>query len=253
MRLDVAFLPHEVRDIEHTVCIVVDLVRATTTLTALFDAGCRTVYIARTVDGARKAAADRGALLCGERQGTKVPGFDYGNSPLEFDGLDLSGKEAVLTTTNGTAAVHLVRGAPAVLAGALRNAAAVTESALLAAGSAGHGITVVCAGREGRFALDDSYCAGYLVALLRQAAEPSGLSMTDAAIAAEHLWLAYDDPLTPIHASASGRGLVAVGLGSDLPAVAHLDISQSVPELVQGKASARCPLRLVPDEPGTVG
>lgn len=247
MRLDVAFLPGDLRDSGSCVCIVVDLVRATTTATTLFEAGCRAVYVARSVDGARHTARELGAVLCGERNGLKVPGFDYGNSPVEFHGLDLRGRVAVLSTTNGTLAVHAAARSWAVLAGCLRNATAVTNRAADLAGPRGLGVTVVCAGREGRYALDDAYCAGRLIGLLRQAAEPAALEMTDAAIAAECLSLSYDDPLAPIRLSASGRGLVAVGLDADLPFVAATDRSLVVPELARGDESPPYPLRLVAD------
>lgn len=245
MRLDVAFLPRDLRDADEAVCIVVDLVRATTTVTTLFEAGCTDVYAAPSIDSAREAARQLGAILCGERNGLKVPGFDYGNSPVELKALDLRGRKAVLATTNGTVAIHGAAAAPAVLAGCLRNATAVTNRALDLAGPRGLGVTVVCAGREGRYALDDAYCAGHLVGLLRQAVEPTALEMTDAAIAAENLLLSYDDPLTPIRLSASGRALAAVGLDVDLPFVAEADRSLVVPELARGDERPPYPLRLV--------
>jgi len=243
--LDVAFLPRDLREPERSVCIVVDLVRATTTMTTLYEAGCLTVYAAPTIESAREAALEHHAVLCGERDGLKVPGFDYGNSPVEFHRLDLHDRQVVLSTTNGTLAIHAASAAPAVLAGCLRNASAVVERATELAGPRGLGVTIVCAGREGRFALDDAYCAGHLIALLRKSVEPSSLDLTDSAVAAENLRLSNDDALAVVSMSSSGRGLTHVGLGHDLPFVAEVDRSEVVPELVRGDTIARYPLRLV--------
>ncbi len=252
MLIDVAFDPKALRALDHTVVILVDLVRATTTITTAFDAGCRAVYVAHSIDSARVCARARSALLGGERDGLKVPGFDVGNSPSELASLDLNDQELVLTTTNGTVALHAVKEARVVLCGCLHNASAVVARVRETAAHGDLDVLVVCAGREGKFALDDAYCAGYFVTLLRQETDPTTMALTDSAIAAEHVWLAYECPLDALRASSSGKSLERVGLGYDLPCVAEVDRTRVVPELVHKDSHTTWPVHLV-SIPGAEG
>jgi len=244
LRLDVAFLPSLVHTTERTVCVVIDLVRATTTICTLFERGCSAVFAARTVDDARAFARDRPALLCGERQGSKVPGFDYGNSPVEFHSLDLSGKDVVLSTTNGTVALHAVRDAPLVLTACLRNAQTVVHDVLKVSAVVPWDVTMVCAGAANALALDDAYCAGYLVTLIQRAMSSQDVDITDAARMAGRLYASYNSPLDAIQESFSGRSLADIGLGHDLPFVAELNTSTVAPRLVKPGLAARYPIHL---------
>src|SRR5438067_8213769 len=114
MRISVAFVPALARQAEGSVCIVIDVLRASSTLVTMFDRGCRVVVVTPDVASARAGiAGDR--LLCGEQGGLPPDGFDYGNSPAEFDRLDLADREAVFCTSNGTVALCAVASAPVVL------------------------------------------------------------------------------------------------------------------------------------------
>lgn len=143
LALDVALAPvlisEETAPRERTVYIVVDVIRATTTLCVQLAQGCRRVYVAGSIEAARVAARtlaeERGKragqlLLAGEVGGVAPSGFDHGNSPAEFAALDLSDHEIVFATTNGTRALRASAGGAAVLAGSLRNAGAVVHAAL---------------------------------------------------------------------------------------------------------------------------
>src|SRR5579862_1435284 len=91
--LGVAFLPGEAGELDGWVAIVVDVLRATTSIITLFDRGATSIGLAESVEAARAAAKDiPGAVLCGEVGGLPPYGFDYGNSPVEFSGVDFKGK-----------------------------------------------------------------------------------------------------------------------------------------------------------------
>ncbi len=228
MRVHVAFHPLLVTP-EPQVCIVVDVIRASTTLVTLVERGARRVYVAESVDAARRAAARMdGAVLAGEENGLPPAGFHYGNSPVEVARGRFDGRSVIFVTTNGTAAIRRVREAPVVLVGALRNARAATREAADAAREAGWSVTVVCAGREGGFGLDDAYTAGALVARLM---DQQRVELTDGSAAAVRLYRAEPEPLALFRESAAGRNVIRLGLEDDVVYCAQADVSEVVPRL----------------------
>jgi 2-phosphosulfolactate phosphatase len=225
--LHVAFLPRDAGALGGATAVVVDVLRATTSLVVMLERGCEEVVIAPSLEAAR---AYRGghpdALLAGEEGGRAPQGFDFGNSPAAFAGAALRGRRVVFATTNGTAAIHAVRGAEAVLMGCLRNRSAAARAALEAGGEA---VCVVCAGREGVFSLDDAFAAGAIVeAMIAQA---RGLSLSDGAEAARRLYTGGGDPLVLFRRTRGGRHLVEIGLAGDLEYCAAVDRSMLVPRL----------------------
>ena len=143
--------------------VVIDVLRATTTLTAARAHGAAAVLAAGTVAEARALAAARpGALLCGERDGRIVAGFDLGNSPFEYTRARVAGKTLVFASTNGSQALRLAAGAKRVWIGAFVNAAAVIERV---AGES-H-VVLIASGKLGEPAEEDLACAGWLARLLR--------------------------------------------------------------------------------------
>ena len=185
-------IPQEPARRARTVYVVVDVIRATTTLAVMFERDIRRVYVARDVAAARAArAALPGALVAGEVAAVPPPDFDHGNSPEEWGHLEVAGREVLFSTTNGARALHASRGGGPIFAGALRNATAVSAAALaaarrLAADGDGAGVLVVCSGRDGLPAEDDSLCAAWLLATLRDVAgrEETAVALDGAATAA---------------------------------------------------------------------
>jgi 2-phosphosulfolactate phosphatase len=160
MRVHVAFTPGEAARVPTG--IVVDVLRATSTIVQALDAGYRTVYCCAEVEEARALKEELGdAVLGGERGGNPLPGFDLGNSPLEY--LSPQAEEVVITTTNGTrAVVGAAANCDHVLVGSMLNLDAVAATAR----GRGEDVEVVCAGLRGGPSEDDAYCAGRIVALL---------------------------------------------------------------------------------------
>jgi 2-phosphosulfolactate phosphatase len=236
MKLDVAFFPSLLREPGRYVCVVVDVLRASSSLVVLIERGVVEVLLASSIGEARRLARDRPHyLLCGERGGLPPRGFQHGNSPVEFAGLELDGQRAILCTSNGTRALARAAAAPLVLVGALLNASAVARAAAEAAAARGLGIAIVCSGDEGgtAFSLEDSLGAGAIVdAILGLGRETPRPELSDAALAALTIYRAHQrQEQAALLASSHARDLEALGLGADLSFCARRDAFASVPHL----------------------
>lgn len=238
MKLDVCFTPAELAGLplNDRVAVVVDVLRATSTVVEALANDARAVCPVRTPEEASLLAQRIGrdeTLLCGERKGLRIDGFDLGNSPAEYGPESVAGKFLALTTTNGTGALLAAAGARRILVASFLNLSAV--AALLAQDASP--VLIICAGREGRFALDDGACAGALALALRD--QVGRLTMNDAAAAAAALARPYrKSPLPVLKASAAGRALTAQGFADDLAFCAALDTRNIVPELRDQRITA---------------
>ena len=256
MEVHVAFLPAEAGDVRRRVAVVVDVLRATTSILTLFEHGCTEVIAAPSVAAARRYAEESAEMrvasrresgrrggddsrdrvrTAGEEGGVAPEGFDFGNSPAAFARADVAGRRIVMATTNGTRALHAVRGAAAVFAGCLRNRMAAARAAADAALRGGFDLAVVCAGREGRFSLDDAYAAGGIVdSVAAYLVGRVAYASTDAVLAARSLYHTWPDPLEVFRQTAGGRNVVAIGLEEDLRYCAVQDASDVVPRVGAG-------------------
>jgi 2-phosphosulfolactate phosphatase len=237
MEIDVALVPGQARSWDDRVCVVIDELRASSTITTLLDLGSSEVLLTQSLREARRLAIEHESLLAGERGGLTPRGFDYNNSPAELAGHDLHGRSVVLSTSNGTAVLAQLEAMPLVLVGCLLNARACAEAAVAAATALGVGIGVACAGTLGRFALDDAVAAGLLVSRLMDAlaARGAGWSLSDAAIAAVRLRSAYPEVEEALAQSVAGRLVTRLGAGDDVPFCARTDASATVPVLRPGR------------------
>ena len=162
MRVSVLLQPDAGRVPSGGAAAVIDVLRATSTLTVALLNGARGVIPAATPEEAW-AVRDRtpGALLCGERDGLIIPGFDLGNSPSEYGAGMVGGRTLIFASTNGSQAIRRARPARRVLLAAFVNAAAAVERL-----RGEERVSLVCAGKLGRFALEDAACAGLLCSRL---------------------------------------------------------------------------------------
>jgi 2-phosphosulfolactate phosphatase len=206
--------------------IVVDCIRATSTIAQALAAGYERVVCVGEIEDALRERAD-GVILGGERGGVRLDGFDLGNSPAEY--AEPRGSTLVLTTTNGTRAVlQAADEAEIVLVGSLTCLAAVAaEAARLADGG---GVAVRCAGVRGEVALDDAYVAGRLVDRIAELA--GGAELTDGARTARAIARAYADPLTALRDSQSARDLDGTGHEPDVARCAAESVLEVAPRLV---------------------
>ena len=218
MRVHVAFTPAD--EVRAPLGIVIDVLRATSTITQAMASGYERVLCCAEVDEARAAAVAAGdAVLGGERDAVKIDGFDFGNSPREFIGEPVAGT-LVLTTTNGTrlllaAAVRC----DTVLVGSLLNLGALVAAARA---SGAEDVAVLCAGVQGELALDDAYTAGRI-------AESLGGEATDSAEAAIRLARSFGSHEEGLGSSRSARNLVEAGLAEDIAFCARESAIDVVP------------------------
>jgi 2-phosphosulfolactate phosphatase len=244
MKIDVALVPQTARVAPGRVLIVIDQIRASTTITTVLDLGCTDLFLAGDVRAARRLGRLTGSLIAGERLARKPPGFDFDNSPSELARAGLGGRSLVLSTTNGTAVLRRFRAADAVLVGCLRNARAVAAAAVgLARASGPDGsVQVVCAGRLGRFVIEDAVAAGVIVGRIAEVLGDDGepAVLTDAAVAAVRLRASFPDLLAAMAQSDGGATLREIGQPDDIAFCAEEDASSTVPRLVAGE-----PMRIV--------
>jgi len=236
LHLNVFFTPSAIVVDESTandIYIVIDVIRATTSLAVMFDQGAARVLVASTIEEAKEAALKLpGRLLCGERNVQPVPGFDYGNSPVQFAQVDLTGRELIMTTTNGTRAFYACPLDSTCLAGSFYNAEAVALKALTMAKDQGGNISLVCSGELDYFALDDAGCAGYLaLELQRLQGQVIPLDLDESALAAIALYEAFEPPKVIDYCN-SAQAVILGGLPDDPPFCMRTSVSQSVPMVI---------------------
>lgn len=219
------------------IAVVIDVLRASTTIVAALARGATAVLPRRSIEEALAAAADHpGAVLGGERGGLKIAGFDLGNSPLEYTADRVAGRPVVITTTNGTAALAACQAAAEVLVGAVVNrAAAAAAAGRLAAERSCHAVHLVCAGTDGEVTDEDVLAAGAILDAAGPEAhldEPAraardrfrGLAATGRAGLEERIATAF-------RTCRGGENLIALGMAADLAAAAAIDSLAIVPRL----------------------
>lgn len=215
--LDVAFTRAEVRRTE--VAVVIDVLRATTTITHALQVGYRRVLV---TDELEHALTLRGPdrVLAGERDCVAPPGFDLGNSPQETD--PPRGSELVLATTNGGPTIVAAgECADTVLLGCVRNLDALCEAI------AGEDVQLVCAGTDGGHAVEDVYLAGRICARLDG-------PRSDAALIAQTVAAAHPSAREAIGAGRGARNLVDARLGGDIDFCAQESVSRTIPRMSKG-------------------
>ena len=214
MRAHVAFTPDETASA--AVAVVVDVLRATSTIPQALAAGYRRGLCCAEIEEARRLRGEiEGSLVGGERDAVRIDGFDVGASPREF--LEPRADTLILSTTNGTRTILCAaERCQVVLLGSLLNLGAVAEEVR----GRGEDVVVVCAGFKGAFALDDAYCAGRIVALL-------GAERSDAAIAAELVAGSFADAHTALLARTYGPP----GLEEDILFCSRESVLPVVPRL----------------------
>jgi 2-phosphosulfolactate phosphatase len=243
-KLSVFALPRyaDPNEILGSTAIVIDVLRAATTIAYALEAGAHAVVPCLEVADAL-ALADKfdpdEIVLGGEREGSAIEGFQLGNSPEEYTSDQVGGKTILFTTTNGTRAMLHARKADNVFIAAFVNAASVVEKLLDR-----ENICILCAGTDGKFSEDDVLLAGMLVDRIQR---QSGMAyqQNGQAITAQEFWLnAFAlphalgaEPLRPerlaeqLRKSLGARNLLDLGLDDDILAAAYLDRFDLAPQL----------------------
>jgi len=212
---------------------VVDVLRASTTMAYAYARGAARIIPVASIEAATALAIQLGeeVMLCGEREGKRIDGFHLGNSPQEYTEETVAGRTLLLTTTNGTKAIERCEIAREVVVAGLVNASAVVEYLV----AAERNVTLVCAGKFGRFSMEDGLCAGMLVARMREAVE-GDLELGDSAGAAEIIYRSSPpDTLSILRNCEHGRYLGSLGFDQDLRVCAEVDALSVVPVVRQGR------------------
>ncbi|MBI3191429.1 MAG: 2-phosphosulfolactate phosphatase, partial [Pedosphaera parvula] len=216
------------RDLSHCVCVVFDILRATTTMVTALANGAEAIIPVSEISEAVAIRAKRPeVLLAGEREGVRIraaqtggPDFDLGNSPREFTTGRVAGRTIVMTTTNGTRALRACAGAKTILIGAFLNLATIAN---WIKHNRPENLLLVCAGTGEQAAYEDALAAGALCDLVWEtyAAE----QMADSALIAREIYRpAQSDLLGAIQGSRNGRRLLAIPeLRDDVPLCARRD------------------------------
>lgn len=237
-KFDVALLPQSAGPLRETTVVVVDVLRATTTIIAALGNGATCVIPSPSIETAMALHREMGpgSIIGGERKGKIVDGFHQGNSPVEYTPEVATGKTLILATTNGTVAMECCREADAAFIGAMVNVDAVAEKLFRVPK-----VTVVCSGTDRIITSEDVCFAGLLVQRMNRKRADAGLSMarlTDAAAVALAHWESVEHgtgqgtPLVEVFRQAAGGiNLVRIGHDDDIAFAAQIDQFDTVPEL----------------------
>lgn len=217
-----------------TTSVVVDVLRSSSTIAAALANGAREIIPVMTPAEAGELAMKAGrdaTLLCGERDGKRIEGFDLGNSPTEYLPDRVSGRTLIFASTNGSPVMVRARVSDRVLIGGFNNFSAVVSSAI----SAGKPVTILCSGLLEQFSLEDFVCGGKFVAALKMRFG-SDVILNDAARAAVELFVQMNSDIPQmLRESTHGKYLMSLGFEADLDYCAQIDSHVVVPTLVEGK------------------
>ena len=237
-RIEVYQVPEQVDpiDLRGSTAVVIDVLRATTTMIHALAAGAREIRVCGEVDEARALAVTMPVderVLGGERGGLRIEGFDLGNSPGSYTPQTVGGKTVIFTTTNGTRALLHCREARRVLI-----AGFVNLSAIWAAVRHEPRVAIVCAGTRGEPTGEDTLLAGAIVARLRATGNDAELSASAAEVG--EAWLrsggaaSADRRLELLRQSTGGQDLIALGLSADITTAAEIDRFNLAPSFATG-------------------
>ena len=232
MRVDVVFGIAQLNPnlVLGRVVVVIDVLRASTTIACALNNGARNVVPLGSADEVitRAKQFERSkVLMAGEQKMLAISGFDAGNSPLEFTREAVEGKTVLLTTTNGTQALLAIQGARDVVVASYVNFSAVL-ALLRSAARGGTDVTAVCAGRERQFSLEDAACAGRFARHIKETV--ASVDTNDGAFASTLIDQRYGDRLDQLFAdSEHGQALADAGFAGDLEMAAQVDACPVVP------------------------
>ena len=217
-------------DLSDSCCVVIDVLRATTSMVMALEAGARSIRPFESIDEAREFAAANSYLLAGERQGLKIEGFDLGNSPLEFTSEKVGGRKIAMTTTNGTKALMACKSARQVIVAAFVNLSAVCELV----SSRESQVDIVCAGTDGEVTIEDNLLAGAIVE--RCVSLENG---NDHVRQSVDLWKSHQLELeSALMNSKGGKNLLKISRGEDIRFASQIDLSRLLPKMADGEIRA---------------
>ncbi|MDA8886403.1 2-phosphosulfolactate phosphatase [Bacteroidia bacterium] len=228
MNVETVFSPllfHQIENIDLKNVVVIDILRATSTITTILKNGASAV-IPVSEEAVASSYKSTGYLVGGERGGDTIPGFDFGNSPFHYKSEIVKGKEIVLTTTNGTKCIEMASRANQVIIGSFLNLSAVVDQLK----SSGKDIVLFCAGWKDRVNLEDSLFAGAVASAF------SSQNLDDASLLAIDAYqAAKDDLFKALKNSNHFHRLASKGVTKDIEYCCKIDVIKNVAILREKK------------------
>ncbi len=226
-RLDVCLTPALIPlyKVEDYIVVVIDIFRATSSICCGIENGAEAIIPVSEVEECA-AYREKGLdyLLAAERNGEVVEGFDFGNSPFSYMPEKVSGKTVVLTTTNGTHALHLSRSAKRIVIGSFLNLTALCNWLK----TQNENILLVCAGWKNNFNLEDTLFAGAVIEQLKS----QGFILDDPAIAANDLFQVGKTDITKyLDKTSHGERMKKLGIEKDIAFCLQVDLTTAIPVL----------------------
>ncbi len=226
---------------QNIVCVVIDILRATTNIAAILENGCSAIYPCASPEMALEMAQElrlrhgsEKIILGGEQDGKPIEGFDGGNSPLEYTLSRISGKLLIFSTSNGTKTLSAAKDCGEIFTAAFVNiTAAADRIASILHANPNKSLLIACSGREGAYCEEDTVGAGMLLQILSKHLE--NLEFSDTARAALYVAHGTEKNLEKmLFHSWWGRHLSSLGLDEDISFCAQKDITSIVPKLDGG-------------------
>ena len=226
-------------DLAGATAVVIDAIRATTTIVAALAAGCREVRTFRTPEEVLAEAGRRPAgtvVTAGERNGVRIEGLDLNNSPSVMTPDRIGGRTLLLTTTNGTVAIHDALPAHTVLIAAMPNRRAIAERIL----ALGRRVVFVSAGTVGTVSCEDTLVAGAVIAAMTDMPAGSEWHLEDSARVALAAWRGSADRVgQTFRETRGGRATARLDLDADLAVCSQVDTMDVVPVVRRRPAPPR--------------
>ncbi|NMM48778.1 2-phosphosulfolactate phosphatase [Marinigracilibium pacificum] len=209
--------------VENKLVVVVDILRATSCMTAGIANGVKSITPKADLEECRKLK-EKGYIIAGERNGKHVEGFDLGNSPFGYMNEEYKGKKIGVTTTNGTVAINKSKNASEVIIGSFLNLSAVAEHCK----KSPYDVLILCAGWKGKVNMEDSLFAGALVEALNETHK----SACDPPLMMEKMYqAAKSDLLGFVQKSSHVSRLQKIGIGKDIEFCLEIDKYTEIPVL----------------------
>ncbi|MEO6939907.1 MAG: 2-phosphosulfolactate phosphatase [Candidatus Kapaibacterium sp.] len=237
MQVTVFFSPNHLDELElrDKLIVVIDVLRASTTITYAMCAGAREVIPVASVAQAMKIVGNlhsTSTILCGEQGGKRVEGFKLGNSPAEYTPEAVEGKALILSTTNGAVALTKAKYARQCFVTGFINLTATVQALSEIPGIESEHLYIICSGQEDKFSLEDGTCAGMLITKLDE--HFKNIVPTDSARAALSVYYQYgQDILRTLRESDHGKALIEMGFEDDVRIASLIDSVPLVPVLEQ--------------------
>lgn len=235
MRIETLFTTTEIDEsaVKGKTVAIIDVLRVCTTIAHALANGCERIIPVDTVEAATNLTASldkKVTLLGGEKEGRRIDGFNLGNSPLEYAPEVVKGKTIILATSNGTRAVWKSQAAKEILIGSFVNMGSVADYLAKAGGDI---VTIVCAGKQGRFSMEDAVCAGMLIDLL---ARENNFDLSDGSAAARLLYKMNEQSIDGLLRECEhGRYLSSIGFEKDLELCGKVDSLRILPIVKEGR------------------